>query len=1218
MRILNYIKKHWKTAAILCSIVIATIVGVVLVKASTVSITLNVSSINFTEGQNSQDIAANVTITIDPGAAPIGWNWSMTDPEVATVSNTESAATVYSKGAGKTTLKVRYSLTDGAYAEKSVPVTVPLTVQYQTVSGIISAGAYGTVTCNAATSKVVEWTSSNSNIVSVSKDISQSANGSVATVTAVSGGTATITARIPEDSIACSFTVTVGVSIPDDEVTVGQGESKIIPTNSNSATDVFWWTDDPDVVTVSNGMITGIYAGTTTVYASCKEQNNGGISQNAGDSITVNVPYVVTAPNSTVLVGDQLSFATTAKPSEVTYTSSNTNVISYNQETGKFDAHTTGTADISVTWRGQTQTVTITVIDGISLSTNNISVNIGESDTVTAIVTNRNSPVHWSIADPSVASINIEEDGYTVRVTGIDPGQYGYTTLIASQEINGVVKTYTCKVNVLNPVKSLILMYNGMQIREEISVEKSKSVFITAFLNFGEPTIPDNTKLSWVSSDESIIKVIPATNSGQQQLAEIKAISGGKASITVVSEDGLYIATADFYVTEGVTGIKLDKDTVTAQMALEKYQLKATVLPESAGVDNTVIWSTLDPKVVTVDQNGLVTFVGPGETYVSATSAADTSKIAYCNFIITQQVEGVKMDYKNITMNVGEDYRLTYMIMPNNATNKNVTFSSSNDKVVKVDPSGMATAVGSGSATIIIQTEDGGYIDTTNITVLQPVMSIVMSNTEMTVKKGTEFWLNATIVPDTADNKNVTWYSSDNTLATVDQDGKVTTLKVGTVTISCVSDDTGVVGYCIVEITEPVTGLTLNSYYEEIVKDTKFVIIPTVTPFDAPDKSVTYISSDPEIASVDQNGIVTGLKGGTCEIIVTTNESQIKASCTIVVKEYTESIEITGAKEILNVDETLELKAIVKQDSATNKKIIWSSSNTGYATVDQNGKVTGVAPGNVVITALAADGSGISDSVVIRVINPVTSITLSDTKITIYVGDTRNVVATINPPDATIKGVVWTSDNEEVAKVYSDGDVVGVAPGRTVIHATSTDSNNVVANCTVIVKPIVPASRITINSSEIVMLKGKTRQLKVRLYPTNSNEGVRWLSTDTSIVQVDEKGNIVTVGAGTCEVVAYSTSGTVEDSCIVHSICMSNSDIRMEQYDTFNLYVDGAPSGVSWRTTNPRIATVTQDGVVTGRMPGECTISGTVEGKTVTCFVKIYAVDPGKFINPRD
>lgn len=118
----------------------------------------------------------------------------------------------------------------------------------------------------------------------------------------------------------------------------------------------------------------------------------------------------------------------------------------------------------------------------------------------------------------------------------------------------------------------------------------------------------------------------------------------------------------------------------------------------------------------------------------------------------------------------------------------------------------------------------------------------------------------------------------------------------------------------------------------------------------------------------------------------------------------------------MNIGDTLQLSADVQTESASNRKVIWSTSNSGIATVDQSGKVTGIAPGTVVITALAADGSGVSASVAIRVINPVTSITLSEGKITIYVGDTHNIVATIHPENASIKGIEWTSDDPTIAK----------------------------------------------------------------------------------------------------------------------------------------------------------------------------------------------------------
>lgn len=1229
MKFFKFIRKHIIASIAIVVIAIATGVGVAVVNAAQLNLNFDASSVTFSAGQTYASVTASCLI--DASSYAPEYHWTVGNPNVASTSTGTKTAVVQPIGAGRTNLKLNFVYGDDS-ATKEIPVTVPLIVDYQAASGILTTtddpNYSVTVSSNVAVGNNVMWQSSNTSVVEVT------AYGyNQAKIFPRSGGTATITATVIDESgsmtdITDTFSVTVGVKFSytsadlgydeaNDRLTVNQGETSLLHVNSNSPSTVKYWTDDSDVVSIDpSGNITGLYAGTTVVYASCLQ---GVIDGGAGDSLEVYVPYVVgnngQAPEGTVLVGDQIRVPTTANPAEVEYKSSNNNVIYYDATLGKFVALAPGNAEISVSWRGHTDVFDMTVIDSFILSNTQISLNIGATQKLDAIVSNLSSPVNWTVSDPTMVEIKPAEDGLSVEVTAISRGQgNGKTTIVATQEIGGIVKSAICEIYVLNPVEGLILMYNGNEIKETVSLQKTKEIFITAYMNFGG-TSPDNTTLSWVSSDPAILKVEPYTTEGQQQLCRVTGVSGGKATITVVSEDGLYIATADFYVTEGVKSISLDKDSVVAQMALQKFQLTETVLPATDGVDTSVTWATLDPNVVTVDQNGLVTFVKPGETYVSVTSNADTSKVAYCKFLITQQVNSIKMDYDKVTMNVGEEFRLSALISPDSATNKNVIWSTSNDKVVKVDKTGLLTAIGSGTATVIAQTEDGGYIDMTNVTVLQPVKEIKLSETEMSVKKGTILWLSATILPETSNNKKIKWSSSDTSLATVDQTGKVTTLKVGTVTIACVSEDNGTVAYCIIEITEPVTGLTLNTYYQELVAKTKFVLIPTVLPLEAPDKRVTFVSSDSAVATVDENGVITAVNGGSCEIIVTTVESNLVAHCTINVKEFVESIKISGAPELLNVKNSVKLAAEVKTDTASNKNIIWSSSNTSIASVDQSGKVTGVGVGNVVITATAADGSGVSDSVVIRVINPVTKIVLNKTKETIFVGDTINIKATINPADASIKELVWTSDNESIAKVYPDGDVTGVTPGRTIIRATSTDGNNVVATCTIIVKDIIRASSININATEITMLKGKTRKLQTRLFPTNTHESVKWMSSDTSVVTVDKYGNIVTVGAGVAEIVAYSSLGTVQDSCIVHSIAMHFNNIKLEQYDTFNLYVDGAPKAVSWRTSNPRVATVSTTGVVTGRMPGECVITATVDGKTLTCYVKILAVDPGKFIN---
>lgn len=1216
MKFLKLVRNHWIVSILLLFIAFGTAFGVYLVSADAITVSLDKTSVVFfanpTDTKVAETIHVSVSGTFTEGNNVTGCTWSSSNPLVCDVSGNQSGGTVTAKGAGLATITAEVSFYDGTSQTASANVTVNLTTDAATVitSTLQTGNTTPDIRTNAPLGSNVTWETTNSNITVITPSVDSRS----ATITAGDGGEATVTARLTGTSLAASFKVGVGVKITNKSVvgTLNQGDSVALTVNSSNPAGVYFWSDNENVATVDeNGLVTAQYAGTTNI---CASSRSGDVSAGAGDYVQVEVPFEIKNIDTTIQVGDKITVPTTALPNQVTYNlSNNLGVLSYDTTTQLFTALKTGTADITVTWGSFSDTKTITVLDGFTLSKNSLNINIGKKDSVTALVSST-EPVTWEIADPSLASVEVSPDGLTATVTALDRGEFGVTSLVASQTINGVVKTSVCTVNLLNPVKSLILMYNGKQITTPISIAKGNNIFINAYLNFGEDLVPANTNLSWVSSDSTVLALNPTTTSGQQQLCEIQALSGGNATITVVSEDGLYIATADFYVTEGVNSITLDKTEVVEQMALQKFQLTATILPDSEGVDKTVKWESLNPGVVTVDQNGLVKFVSPGETYVSATSVADPTKVAYCHFTIEQQVTGVTMDYKTLTLNVGDEYRLTAVVAPSNATHPEVTWSSSNAAVCTVDDNGMLNAKSSGSATIIVQTKDGGYLDMTNVTVLQPVGSIVLSETEMSVKKGTEFWINATVLPETSDNKKVKWASSDTSLATIDQTGHVTTLGVGTVTISCISEDNGTAAYCIVDITDPVTGLKLNTYYQEIVMGNKFVLIPEVLPFDAVNKNCTFKSTDDTIATVDESGIIFGVKGGECDIIVTTEESNFTAVCKIVVKEFVTSVEISGEKEYLNVKDTLELKATVLTESASNKGVIWTSSNPLVATVDSKGKVKGISVGNVVITATAADGSGMTDSVVIKVVIPVEKIDLSHSKITIYVGDTFNVSATIKPENATVKKIEWYSDDESVAKVYPDGDIVGISAGRTIVHARSTDGNNVISDCTVIVKNPVLANRIKINSSEITMLKGKSRTLTARIYPTNTNESIRWESSDTSVVTVSN-GKIITVGAGECTVTAYSSLGTVSDTCKIYSMAMSATDIKLEQYDTFNLYVDGAPKTINWRSSNPRIASVDQNGVVTARMPGECRITATSDSKTVTCYVKVMAVDPGKFIN---
>ena len=349
-------------------------------------------------------------------------------------------------------------------------------------------------------------------------------------------------------------------------------------------------------------------------------------------------------------------------------------------------------------------------------------------------------------------------------------------------------------------------------------------------------------------------------------------------------------------------------------------------------------------------------------------------------------------------------------------------------------------------------------------------------------------------------------------------------------------------------------------------------------------------------------------KVGARVIEVTTDECHLTAACTIVVKEYVSTITLSENNKFMNVGATGKLIATVGTDTATNKNIVWSSSDNSICSVDQEGNLSAESVGNAVITATAADGSGVTDSCIIRVVNPVTGIEVVPDSLRLFVGDSQKLGVNVYPDNATIKDVVWKSANESIAVVDEDGEVFAISSGKVKITATSQDGNNIKGICWVYVTPRVNISSLRINSKEIYMLTGRTRQLSVIVRPAVNNDSYEWYSSDTGIVTVDGNGVVTTVGPGEAEVYVISDGAGVESSCIVHSLAISRSNITLEQYDRYTLDVIGTDSNITWRSSNPRVCTVSSSGEVIGRKAGIATITAVVNNKTLSCTVRVTSI----------
>ena len=169
--------------------------------------------------------------------------------------------------------------------------------------------------------------------------------------------------------------------------------------------------------------------------------------------------------------------------------------------------------------------------------------------------------------------------------------------------------------------------------------------------------------------------------------------------------------------------------------------------------------------------------------------------------IIPITVTGVTLNPTSITLVEGDSQSLTAEITPSDAENKKVIWSSSDTSVATV-ADGKVTAVKAGNATITVTTEDGGKNATCEVTVeakVYPVIGVSLDKTTCELTEGDEITLTATINPDNATNKNVTWSTSDATIAIV-VNGKVTALKVGTATITVTTEDGGKTAACVVKV----------------------------------------------------------------------------------------------------------------------------------------------------------------------------------------------------------------------------------------------------------------------------------------------------------------------------------------------------------------------------------------------------------------------------------
>jgi uncharacterized protein YjdB len=1233
---MKQLKRYWKQIAAVAVTIIVVAIGMRFAFADEVGIVLATGiehdgAWNINETDTVSAMITGVDVDETTGQIPGTITWTTSNAEVvALTDNHDKTATVYTVGAGRAEIIATY--TNGDYVKtKSIIVSVKLSrvdSQFQTLE--VGSGTSLSTNYSNSNATPLTWTTSNSDIVSVT---GAGTSAGMCNITATGSGVATIKAMTPApDGQVVEFVVVVPAKFTNhDYVEVGASQYvnlfELGITNAMDSQNLYWGSLDNGNGTIdvdAYGNVYGDTAGIKQVYIYPKYNFSevdefayldtvSKIVNKFGDTVNIKILFGINGGNKTMAVGDSTELSVNVDDSyasSVNWSSSNTSVATVDSN-GNIRAISGGSATITATldkriYPNDTATthrasITVVVIDNFAVSETTHYLNKGDIFKLSAIPTDSSdgTTISWMSSDESIAKVSGDAtDKYAASVEGISTGT---VTITAIQKTSDGVKKYaTCTVYVREPVEDVKMN------ESEIEVTIGNQYQLTLIFNSVSGQIPDNLSVKWVSSDNAIATVEKSTNVN----GLVTGVGGGDVVISAITEDGIQVASCKVHVRVPVTGITLTKDIVETSLSMETYQLSYTITPLGEGVNRNVTWSSSNTSVATVDSNGLVTFVSPGKATIICqtvdTGVDGTNLIATCEFYVNQPVTSVTLDYTDVTLKIGDTFRISAEVKPEDATNKKLWWSSSNTDVITVDETGLMAAKGSGNATVIVQSADSGVIDVCNVSVYQPVETVTMNTNTMTVRKGTIFWLNATAGPEGAVNKTIIWSSSDTSIATVDQTGMVTAITPGECSIIATSQDSGVMAKCTVVVTEPVSGIYLNASSTTLYTGEKFVIIPTVEPAEADNKSVTYLSSDTSVATVDSNGIVTGVKGGSAIILVTTVERGLVASMKVTVYEFVTKITINNESPYINYGVTRRLTATITPTSATNQGVNWSSSNSSVISVAANGNITAVGYGKATITATAKDGSGIYASVTITSVRPVSSISVNPSSVTVMEGSSVDVSASVNPSNATFRDVNWTTSDGSIAKVDNSGTITGVKAGSCYVTVKSTDGNDLTATVRVTVKPAVPATAVVINSSSITMIPGQSRPLTARLRPTKSTDGIKWVSGDTSICTVDKNGNVYAKGQGVTSVYCIADSG-VEDECEVIVLALNSSNITIEQYDYYDLDVFGATESIKWYTSNARVATVA-NGKVTGRSAGSCYITANVNGKILYCRVTVTKI----------
>lgn len=799
------------------------------------------------------------------------------------------------------------------------------------------------------------------------------------------------------------------------------------------------------------------------------------------------------------------------------------------------------------------------------------------------------STVTYSSSDTKVATVGTDGT-ITAKATG---------TAVITAKLDSVTKT--CTVSVTNPVSSFELT--------KTNVSLSGGEMVTLNVTSIVPANHDNYSVAWSSDNESVAAVKETADgcvvtAGMTGTAHITAVINGiSKSCTIVVKNPL-------------TDFALDKTTMALKGG-EIGQLNITSVVPSKPDAYTVDWSSSNTDVAEVT-NGEVRAMGTGTAGITATINGISRT---CMVSVTNPCTSFELSASQVTLIEGNTYTLSVAsTTPENADKDySISWISSREDVVTVS-GGMLTALKEGSAVITarLTSAAGTFERTCTVTVnaaTEKLTGITVEPSSMNLKAGETGVIQVTPVPAGASLGEKTYSSTNTSVAEVDKTGRVTAKKSGAAVISITAG--GFTKQCTVTVTNPLVSFSLNKTVTTISAGSSEILVITTTPTNPDAYTINWTSDNTSVATVDSNGKVSGVSGGTATITATINGIQKqcvvkveeKAAASYTVRFMDESNRELESRENLAQGSTITLPAIASRQGYT---LQWKNKADGRL-YNQGASVTVTGDMEFVVNAR-------------KIL--VSQIILDATGKTIEVNESFVLGISVKPDNALDRSVQWSSSNTKVATVDSNGRVTAVAAGTAVIKAAAKDGSARYAVCNVTVKEPEPeyiaVESLKITGSTKKVAPGKKITLKVSVSPANAdNQQVIWKVSNKKYASVNSKGVVTTKKAGKGKKVTV-TAVSAENGSIkaTYKISIMKNAVKKIKLTGKTTLKKGKSTTIkakftpakniskelTWISSNKKIATVSSKGKVTAKKKGKVKITAKAKdgsGKKATITIRV-------------